>query len=162
MRTINSFAEPESNSNYFVVRQKKYGMLASESKNLYFKKKNNKWSCLLRQMEILVIIQKDVFRKSPGISKPSQTIFGMRKHIIYKISKNSPLSLQLCNLCKPVIIFPNRVHQFEKHWLLLFSVVMDKSLIAKQNKQYKRGNVTEFQKCIFSTWIVDRSFFFLL
>lgn len=32
---------------------------------------------------------------------------------------------------------------------------MDNSLIAKQNKQGKRGNVTEFQKYIFSTWIVD-------
>lgn len=120
-----------------------------------FPKNPSKWSGLLRQVEILVMIQKDVFRKSPGILRPCQTIFGMRKHIIYKISKNSTLSLQLCNLCKPVIVFPNRVHQFEKHWLLLFSVVMDKSLIAKQNKQGKRGNVTELQKCIFSTWIVD-------
>lgn len=113
-----------------------------------FPKQTSKWSGLFRQVEILVIFKKDAFGKSPGILRPCQTIIGMRKHIIYKISKNSPLSLQLCNPCKPVISFPNRVHQFEKHRLLLFSVVMDKSLIAKQNKQDKRGNVTEFQKCI--------------
>lgn len=116
-----------------------------------FPKQTSKWSGLFRQVEILVILQKDAFGKSPGILRPCQTIIAMRKHIIYKISKNSPLSLQLCNPCKPVIVFPNRVHQFEKHRLLLFSVVMDKSLIAKQNKQDKRGNATEFQKCIFST-----------
>lgn len=87
-----TLAEPGRKRNYTVVGEKSWSMGKPPKQNSNMKARGqiyeDKWA-------LWNSVKECIFWKSPVILRLCQTIIGTRKHLIYKISRNSPLSLQL-------------------------------------------------------------------